>query len=403
MSLVGLVIIRFFALATIWIILLGLLVNALGASLYSWIRWYDLHQEEHPSNAHKKIYNTYLIGGLSGTATFVNIGLLIFSLRKRVRLVAELYREAGRAVSDMPHLFCVPLLTFVALSTMSTLWLYVSIWIESSGHLTLEGTTTYYKKDAVMHIARWFNVVMAVLLLIFIVGCQDMIVACSVAHWYFVRDKTELKAPIRRSAFYLFRYHLGSVALFALSTSTFRFLRTAMKKFEYALINPKNQYIRPLFNCCDCCILFFEKYLALMSRNAYIEMSLHGKNFLTSGKEAFLLVVNNRWTMQSVSATGDYILLFLKILAVFPPVIIGTFIYQDIHAINHVWIMILLTAFLAFCISHCFISVIEMVIDTIFICYCYDIKWNDGTDKPYFMSVNLMFPLVKQCLRRMRL
>ncbi|KAF6202610.1 hypothetical protein GE061_003009 [Apolygus lucorum] len=376
MSLVGLIIIRYFALATIWIILLGLLMNALGASLYSWIRWYDLHQEEHPSNAHKKIYNTYLLGGLSATGTFVNLALLMLSLRSRVKLVAELYREAAR--------------TFVALSLMSSLWLYITVWIESSGHLTVEGNVTYYKKDAVMHVARWFNFIIAAWWLIFIVGCQDMIVACSVAHWYFIRDKSELKAPIRTSAFYVCRFHLGSLALFALCTSTFRFLRTALKKFEFALINPKNQYIRPLFNCCDCCILFFEKYLALMSRNAYIEMSLHGKNFVTSGREAFLLVVNNRWTMQSISATGDYVLLFLKILAVFPSVIIGTLIYQDIRGINHVWLMIILTALLAFCVSHCFISIIEMVIDTIFICYCYDLKYNDGSEKPYFMSLNLL-------------
>jgi len=38
--------------------------------------------------------------------------------------------------------------------------------------------------------------------------------------------------------------------------------------------------------------------------------------------------------------------------------------------------------------SSCF--VVQMVIDTIFLCFCEDMKLNNGVDKPYFMNHELM-------------
>jgi len=47
----------------------------------------------------------------------------------------------------------------------------------------------------------------------FIFGCQALIVASSVAKWYFTRDKKSLKNPIYFSIKNLIVYHMGSVAL----------------------------------------------------------------------------------------------------------------------------------------------------------------------------------------------
>ena len=40
-------------------------------------------------------------------------------------------------------------------------------------------------------------------------------------------------------------------------------------------------------------------------------------------------------------------------------------------------------------IIHCFLSVYEMTVDTIFLCYCEDTDKNDGDLLPYFMSADL--------------
>ncbi|CAB0013341.1 unnamed protein product [Nesidiocoris tenuis] len=54
------------------------------------------------------------------------------------------------------------------------------------------------------------------------------------------------------------------------------------------------------------------------------------------------------------------------------------------------WVLLSLACIFAYFVAHCFMTVYEMVIDTIFICFCEDCEMNDGLSKPYFMSKNLM-------------
>lgn len=52
--------------------------------------------------------------------------------------------------------------------------------------------------------------------------------------------------------------------------------------------------------------------------------------------------------------------------------------------------MVGLSGVFSFLIAHCFVTVFEMTVDTIFICFCDDITENDGVQRPYFMSPELM-------------
>lgn len=47
-------------------------------------------------------------------------------------------------------------------------------------------------------------------------------------------------------------------------------------------------------------------------------------------------------------------------------------------------------AVLSLLTSNCCFSVYGMTIDTIFACFCEDCETNDGIDRPYFMSKNMM-------------
>ena len=44
----------------------------------------------------------------------------------------------------------------------------------------------------------------------------------------------------------------------------------------------------------------------------------------------------------------------------------------------------------AYIVAHAFVGVYEMAIDTIFLCFCEDSSRNDGINKPYYMSRELM-------------
>jgi Plasma-membrane choline transporter len=44
----------------------------------------------------------------------------------------------------------------------------------------------------------------------------------------------------------------------------------------------------------------------------------------------------------------------------------------------------------AYLIADCFVTVFEMIVDTIFISFCDDCEENNGMDRPYYMSHSLM-------------
>lgn len=53
-----------------------------------------------------------------------------------------------------------------------------------------------------------------------------------------------------------------------------------------------------------------------------------------------------------------------------------------------VWaIPLLLVAFFAYLVAHCFLSVFETVLDALLLCFAVDMETNDGSsEKPYFMD-----------------
>jgi Plasma-membrane choline transporter len=51
---------------------------------------------------------------------------------------------------------------------------------------------------------------------------------------------------------------------------------------------------------------------------------------------------------------------------------------------------VVLGVIFAYLIADCFVTVFEMTVDTIFISFCEDYEENNGMDRPYYMSRELM-------------
>lgn len=193
-------------------------------------------------------------------------------MRKRVQLVIQLFREAGKAISSIPLLLFEPFLTFLALSGIVALWFYFALWIESSGHFTVEtNESVRIVKDSTIRVTRWYNLLALFWFTQFIMGCQHCIIAGAVATWFFTRDKNHLNGPILQSFKRLICYHLGTVACGSLIISLVQILRVILKAVEYWLRDPQNKALVFIATCCHCCLGVFENVLQYLSRNAYIE------------------------------------------------------------------------------------------------------------------------------------
>lgn len=76
----------------------------------------------------------------------------------------------------------------MALALVVGLWLYLAIWIESSGELKIENNmSAKYMKNATIKVTRWYNVLALFWMTQFVIGCQHIVIAGSVATWFFTR------------------------------------------------------------------------------------------------------------------------------------------------------------------------------------------------------------------------
>lgn len=83
--------------------------------------------------------------------------------------------------------------------------------------------------------------------------------------------------------------------------------------------------------------------------------------------------------------------IFLQILIVTSTAFAGVLLlnYQRDYA---EWLLpLIIVCLFSFLVAHCFLSIFEIVVDVLFLCFAIDTKYNDGTPgKEFFMDKALM-------------
>lgn len=94
-----------------------------------------------------------------------------------------------------------------------------------------------------------------------------------------------------------------------------------------------------------------------------------------------------------------------SILVVWPQILIVTSTaFAGVLLLNYQrdyaeWLLpLIIVCLFSFLVAHCFLSVFEIVVDVLFLCFAIDTKYNDGTPgKEFFMDKALMVRLCPSC------
>ncbi|CAG9855650.1 unnamed protein product [Phyllotreta striolata] len=397
LSIILLILFRYLVGLVVWIVLLGSVAVSIIGTVVLWVLWRNSksNHDNTPSylipDVDTETSHTYLVFAILSTIATVIICLIIFVMRNRIKLVVQLFEESGKAIAAMPVLLFEPVLTFLFLAITVSLWFYFCLWIESAGRLTETQPNLYqYKKDGWMKFTRWYNFFAMLWMAQFAIGCQHMIIAGAVGIWYFKRNKSALGTPVLQSAENLIRYHMGSVALGSFLIALVQFARLLLKFVEKYLKKREGKCAECMLKCCNCCLYCFEKILKYISRNAYIQVATHGYPFCKGGQQAFKLLSSNVLRVAAINSVGDFVLFLGKVVVVIATVLIGIKMLQYKDGLQHMWVPVTLAGLFAYFVAHCFMTVYEMAIDTVFLCFCEDCEHNDGESRPYHMSRGLM-------------
>uniref|UniRef100_A0A147BCM5 Choline transporter-like protein n=3 Tax=Ixodes ricinus TaxID=34613 RepID=A0A147BCM5_IXORI len=357
--------------------------------------------EEAAMNEH-----AFLVFAIVSTVIMVIILLLVVAMWKRVALVAALFKEASLCIRHMPFLLAQPVWTFLALATLFLFWTLVLLFLATADYPTRETrqflpfvpsnltspsnltellepqpaaetrmfTLVAYDQRSWVHYMWWFHIVFLVWMGEFILACQQMVIAGAVASWYFCKDRSSLSNPIGRSVARLVLYHLGSVAMGSFLILVFKLPRIVLSVLQRWLNKHGDQ---TCCSCalrgCRCCFWCLEKFLCYLNHNAYTVVAIKGRSFCGSARIAFFTIAENAFSVATVNSVGDFVLFLAKCLVTALTGLVGVLLLKNNPELHLYAIPALVMCVFAFFVAHCVLSLYEMVIDTLLLCFCEDL------------------------------
>uniref|UniRef100_A0AAY4DSW9 Choline transporter-like protein n=1 Tax=Denticeps clupeoides TaxID=299321 RepID=A0AAY4DSW9_9TELE len=372
----------------------------------------------------------------------VIIILLLIFLRKRILLAIALIKEASRAIGHVMSSLFYPLLTFLLLAVVIAYWAVTAVFLSTSNQAIYKvfnetaceysrqncdpanfstsniktkcpdsmclfafygGETAYHKYLIGL---QFYNVFLFFWCANFVTALGQMTLAGAFAsyYWAFNKPKDIPACPIFASLGRALRYHTGSLAFGSLILAIIQVIRVLLEYLDYKLKGAQNKFAKFLLCCLKCCFWCLEKFIKFLNRNAYIMVAIYGKNFCTSARDAFFLLMRNVIRVAVLDKVTDFLLFLGKLLIVGLVGIFAFFFFSGrvkafestAPTLNYYWVPILVTIG-SYLIAHGFFSVYAMCVDTLFLCFLEDLERNDGSaERPYLMPDSLLKILNKK-------
>ncbi|CAL1583414.1 unnamed protein product [Knipowitschia caucasica] len=458
-SLLFLLLLRFTAPVMVWVLIVGVLVAG-AYGIYHCYWEYDNYSRNSASisdiglttniQSYLQVKETWL--GILIIISIVEavVLLTVIFLRKRILIAIALIQESSKAVSHMMSTLLYPVITFVMVLVCVAYWGATALYLATSGapiytvvalNSTLDGckkingsemcdplnfNQTDYPEcpsasciflkynDEGMFQQNLFNLqIYNVVAFLWCVNFALALGQCTLAgafasyYWAYNKPKDIPTFPLSGAFLRTLRYHTGSVAFGALILTLVQLVRIILEYIDHKTRSAQNPVARFILCCLKCCLWCLEKFIKFLNRNAYIMVAIYGKNFCTSAKNAFMLLMRNIVRVVVLDKVTDLLMFFGKLLVVGGVGVLSFFFFSGrillpgsnfrSETLNYYWMPIITVVFGSYLIAHGFFSVYNMCVDTLFLCFLEDLERNDGSpQKPYFMSKSLMKLLNKK-------
>ncbi|KAM9137851.1 choline transporter-like protein 1 isoform 3-T3 [Pangshura tecta] len=410
LSMILMVIIRYISRVLVWILTILIVLGSLGGTGVLW--WLYAKQTKFVNETltadqlqvAKDNLQALLVYAISATVFTVILFLIMLIMRKRVALTIALFHVAGKVFIHLPLLVFQPFWTFFALILFWSYWIMVLLFLGTTGSPVLnEQGFVEFRVLGPLRYMWWYHVVGLIWISEFILACQQMTVAGAVVTYYFTREKRNLPfTPILASVNRLVCYHLGTVAKGSFIITLVKIPRMILMYIHSQLKGKENACARCMLKACICCLWCLEKCLTYLNQNAYTATAINSTNFCTSAKDAFVILVENALRVAAINTVGDFMLFLGKVLIVCSTGLAGVMLlnYQRDYT---VWVLpLIIVCLFAFLVAHCFLSIYEMVVDVLFLCFAIDTKYNDGSPGREFYMDKILMEFVENSRKSMK-
>ncbi|XP_030264236.1 choline transporter-like protein 2 isoform X4 [Sparus aurata] len=454
-SLLFIVLLRFLAGIMVWVMIV-LVILVIGYGIFHCYMEYAALKGEPGSDVtlqdlgfqtdftvYLQIRQTWLAFMIILAIVELIIILLLIFLRKRILIAVALIKEASRAIGHVMSSLFYPLFTFLLLAMVIAYWAVTAVFLSTSNEPIYKVfnetacdhsrqtcdpanyTTSSMKKECpdseclfafyggetVYHKyligLQFYNVFLFFWCANFVTALGQMTLAGAFAsyYWAFVKPDDMPAFPVFSALGRSLRYHTGTLAFGSLILSIIQIIRVLLEYLDHKLKGAQNKCTKFLLCCLKCCFWCLEKFVKFLNRNAYIMVAIYGKNFCTSARDAFFLLMRNMIRVAVLDKVTDFLLFLGKLLIVGLVGIFAFFFFSGrVKAfentaphLHYYWVPILTVVIGSYLIAHGFFSVYAMCVDTLFLCFLEDLERNDGSaERPYLMPESLRKVLNKK-------
>lgn len=404
----------------------------IALSTFTWYVYIDLKYKLNQIPSFEQIDDdlvnekTFLVLAIAFTVITLIILIMTFVMRSRIGLMCALFDETASCLRSMPALVFQPLWTCSVLILFLILWTTIFLAVStaekdvvydarttrfqlnlpargilrnSNGQVVFEQEANVYSLESVKHeqpnfvkYLWWFVILMLFWSSEFILGCQQMTVASSVASWYFTRDKSSLVCPIGNSIKRVANYHLGSIALGSFLIVLLKIPRLILTYMDYYLkkFKDSNSCINCTLKCCQCCFYCLENFVSYINHNAYTIIAIEGTDYCFSAKVAFKTLATNTLRIVTINTMGDFIIFLGKCIVTASSATFGVYLMRNDPSIHYLAVPVMFAAVCAYLVAHSMLCVYEMVIDTMFLCFVEDVNKNANSHEGFFAPEGLL-------------
>ena len=209
----------------------------------------------------------------------------------------------------------------------------------------------------------------------FIVALGDVMVALTVAKYYFTRQKWKIGSwSVIHSVWQVVRYHIGTCAYGSLLIASIQLIRVAIAKARRAAKRSNNKLAQCVLCWCACCFACLEGCLQFISKNAYIQTAIFSTPFCISSRKAYYLITRNVYRIAAISCLSTAVLVIGKLFIASLTTLAGYYyltreLVDDLHSVAGPTVLIFL---LSYWVSDFFLNVYDMTITCILHCFLAD-------------------------------
>lgn len=435
-------------LAFIWTVILRILggfmiwtslfaiVGVLGAgSGYSWFKWTTLVKagaiDDYSFQPIFSVYfempTTWLVVAIIVSVALLIVLLVLLFVRKRIAIAVALIEESSKAIGHMMSTLLFPIFPFALHLLVIALWGTIAIWLASSGvemcrrndgrNSTCDCSTSaqdptcvfvgLVKQETTIFWLQLYNLFAFFWMTCFVSSLGDIALAGAFASYYWAKNKPKdvPSFPVLRALGRAVRYNLGSLAFGSLIIAIVKIIRVILDYLDKKLSATNSSILKIIFTALKCCFWCMEVFFKFLTKNAFIMMAIYGKNFYTSAKDSFMLLVRNCVRAAVVNQVAGILLFLGKALITLGMGVVAFFYFSGQWVVDGIprvdlyfyFVPIILVLIGSYFVADLFFDVYEMAVDTTFICFLEDSEQNDGSpEKPFYMSKNLQNILDKK-------